>query len=186
MNNGASSYRRFLDGDDSGLKEIIEEFRIPLQLFLTSFTGDPETAEEATVDTFVRLAVKKPRYKEKAAFKTWLFTVGRNIAADEMRKRGKQKEIPVEESENSAALPDNDPELIVIRDEQNRQLYASMKKLKREYYSALYLRYFEQLTVKEIASVMGKNEGNAKTLLSRARNALKEQLEKDGYEYDIG
>ena len=59
-----------------------------------------------------------------------------------------------------------------------------MKKIKQEYYSVLWLMYFEELRIKEIAVIMNKSEGNTKVLLSRAREALKVQLGKDGFDYE--
>ena len=68
MDNGASSYRRFLLGDDTGLADLIEEYRMPLQMFILSYVQEEETAEEAAIETFVKLATKKPRYNGKASF----------------------------------------------------------------------------------------------------------------------
>ena len=62
MDNGASSYRRFLEGDDSGLCEIVRDYKDGLILFLHSMTRDLGLAEELCEDTFVRLAVKKPKF----------------------------------------------------------------------------------------------------------------------------
>ena len=64
MDNGASSYRRFLDdGDVQGLDEIIIEYSDGLILYLTSIVGNVQTAEELTEDTFVLLGTKKPKFK---------------------------------------------------------------------------------------------------------------------------
>ncbi len=181
MDNGASSYRRFLEGDDSGLADLIEEYRLPLQMFLNSVTGDFDTAEEAAIEAFVKLATKKPKYSGKASFKTWLFSIGRNTAADIVRQNGRHKLINLDDA-GDAPSTDGMPEEIYIKDERNRQLLSSMKKLKSEYYTVLWLKYFEDLQIKEIAAVMHKSEGNAKVILSRAREALKVQLGKDGFE----
>ena len=59
-----------------------------------------------------------------------------------------------------------------------------MKKLKSEYYTVLWLRYFENQKVTDIAKIMHKSEANTKVLLSRARESLKAQLRKDGFDYE--
>ena len=184
MDNGASSYRRFLEGDDRGLADLIEEYRMPLQLFLYSFIGNADTAEDAAIETFVKLATKRPGFNCKASFKTWLFRIGRNTAVDIIRKDRKNDSVSFEDIENASAVSDFSPEEIYIKEERNRQLLSSMKKLKTEYYSVLWLKYFENLQVKEIAVVIRKSEGNTKVLLSRAREALKVQLGKDGFDYE--
>ena len=71
-----------------------------------------------------------------------------------------------------------------ITEERNRQLAASMKKLKAEYYTVLWLKYFEDQKIGDIAQILHKSEGNTKVLLSRAREALKSQLGKDGFAYE--
>ena len=99
MNNGASSYRRFRDeGDVSGLDESIIEYSDGLILYLTSIVGNIHTAEELAEDTFVLLGTKKPKFKEKSSFKTWLYAIGRNIAIDHIRKRSKKKSISIEDT----------------------------------------------------------------------------------------
>ena len=184
MDNGASSYRRFLEGDDRGLVDLIEEYRLPLQMFLYSYTGNNETAEDAAIETFVKLATRKPKYSGRASFKTWLFRIGRNTAADMLRKAKQHETANLEDAENTADDKEHSPEELYIKDECNRQLLASMKKLKSDYYEVLWLKYFENLQVKEIAVIMRKNEGNTKVLLGRAREALKTQLGKDGFDYE--
>ena len=183
MDNGASSYRRFLDGDNSGLRDLIEEYRLPLQMFILSIVKSNEMAEESAIETFVKLASKKPRYTGKASFKTWLFRIGRNTAVDMLRKEKKTNTVSIEDINESVSVQPS-PEDIYIKEERSRQLISSMKKLKSEYYTVLWLRYFEDMQVKEIAPVIKKSEGNTKVLLSRAREALKNQLGKDGFDYE--
>ena len=62
MDNGASSYRRFLDGDDEGIVEIIRDYKDGLILYLNGFTRNISTAEELMEETFVKLATRKPRF----------------------------------------------------------------------------------------------------------------------------
>ena len=76
MDNGASSYRRFLDGDDKGLAEIVGDFKDGLILYLKGYVNNIFIAEELTEDTFVRLITKKPKYSGKSTFKSWLYAIG--------------------------------------------------------------------------------------------------------------
>ena len=70
MDNGASSYRRFLAGDDEGLADIIRTYRDGLIFYLNGFVNDIHTAEDLAEDVLVKLAVKKPAFREKSSFKT--------------------------------------------------------------------------------------------------------------------
>lgn len=89
MDNGESSYRRFLAGDDEGLYEIICTYRTGLILYLNSFVQNIRTAEELAEDTFAELAIKCPKFSGKSSFKTWLFAIGRNITSKYIRKTRK-------------------------------------------------------------------------------------------------
>ena len=99
MDNGASSYRRFRDkGDQSALVEIIRDYKDGLILYLTSIVGNIQTAEELAEDTFVLIGIKKPKDNGKASFKTWLYTIGRNVAIDYLRKNLKHNEVSIDEN----------------------------------------------------------------------------------------
>ena len=75
MDSGMDSYRRFLSGDNSGLEEIICVYKDGLILYLHGVVNDLQLAEELTENTFVKLVVKRPRFSQQSAFKTWLYTI---------------------------------------------------------------------------------------------------------------
>ena len=180
MDNGASSYRRFReDGDESGLIEIIRDYKDGLILYLASIVGDVHTAEELAEDTFVLLGTKKPKDKGKSSFKTWLYTIGRNTAIDYLRKRERRKELPLD---TALDISDDecDLESAYIREEQKILIHRCLRKLKPEYRKIIWLKYFEQLSMKEAAMVIKKSVHGTEVLASRARKALRERLEKEG------
>ena len=182
MENGESSYRRFLAGDNDGLAEIIRMYRDGLILFLNGFTNDIDAAEELAEDVFVKIAVKKPTFKGKASFKTWLYAIGKNEALQQIRKK-KITYVPLDElcevpSEYDAL------DVCILKSERDRTLHRCMFSLRSEYHQVLWLYYFEELSVREIAIVMKKSAHNIETLLYRARKALKTELEKEGFEYE--
>lgn len=82
MDNGVGSYRRFLDGDEEGLAEIIRDHKDGLILFINGIVHNIHTAEELTEEVFVKLVVKRPRFFGKSSFKTWLYAIARNVAYD--------------------------------------------------------------------------------------------------------
>ncbi len=184
MDNGASSYRRFRDnGDESGLIEIIRDYKDGLILYLSSIVGDLNTAEDIAEDTFVVLGTKKPKDKGKSSFKTWLYTIGRNAAIDYMRKRARKKEIPLELSPDISG-DELDLEKTYIREEQKITIHKALRNLKPEYRQILWLEYFEQLSMKDASRIMKKSVHAAEVLASRARQALRAELEREGFSYE--
>ena len=182
MDNGSQSYRKYRDdGDESGLVEIIRDYKDGLIFYLTSIVGDIHTAEDLTEDTFVLLGTKKPKYKGKCSFKTWLYTIGRNKAIDHLRKKKRLGETPLEEAPE-VSDEENDLEKDYIKEEQKIQIHRALRTLKPEYRQVLWLVYFDGLAVKEAAKVMKKSIHSTETLVYRARKALKVRLEQEGFD----
>ena len=179
MDNGASSYRRFLDGDNNGFVEIVRDYKDGLILYLNSFVNNLSAAEELAEDTFVRLGIKKPRFHEKSSFKTWLYTVGRNIAIDYVRKQSRHKAISLDNVSDIADI--ESLEAFYIKEDEKIAVHRAMNKLKAEYRQVLWLVYFEGFSNKEIAKIMKKSVHNIETLTYRARQSLKSELDKEGF-----
>ena len=179
MDNGASSYRRFLDGDDTGFTELVREYRDGLILFLNSFVRDLSAAEELAEDTFVRLGVRRPHFSGRSTFRTWLYAIGRNIALDALRKRAGDPTVSMEDCPEPA-----DAELLenaYIREERKITVHRAMARLKSEYREVLWLLYFEDFSCKEAAKIMKKSTHGVETLAYRARQALKSELMMEGF-----
>ena len=186
MDNGASSYRRFLEGDDSGLAEIIRNYKDGLILYLNSIIPNGIVAEELCEDTFVRLAVKKPRFGGRSTFKTFLYAIGRRVAADHLRKNRGKETVSLEAlAEGGFDLPaEEDVTRAYLRDETHRAVHRALGRLTDSHREVLWLVYFEDLSVKEAAGVLGKSPHAAESLIHRARLSMKAELEKEGITHE--
>ena len=78
MDNGACSYRRFLDGDESAFDEIMKELFDGLVFFINRYVYDIHTAEDLAIDVFSELIVHRRRYNFRVSMKTYLFMLGRS------------------------------------------------------------------------------------------------------------
>ena len=127
MDYGASSYRRFLAGDDSELAEVIRLYKDGLMFYINGYVHDISMAQDLTEDVFFKLAVKKPHFREEALFKTWLYTIGRNLALNRLKKLSRHKECSTEALEISS-----EEELLeerCLKNERNVCLYRAMAQL---------------------------------------------------------
>ena len=86
MCTGAESYDRFLNGNKTGMQELVELYRDGLILYINSFVGNIDEAEDVAEDVFVELVVKKPRFNHKSSFKTWLYGIARHKALNSVKK----------------------------------------------------------------------------------------------------
>ena len=183
MDNGASSYRRFLDGDDCEIANIVEEFKDGLILYLNSYVKNIGTAEELAEDTFFRLITKKPKFSGKSSFKSFLYAIGRNVAVDFIRRNSKLSVTTFDDAENYIA-DEQSLEQAYIKDEFKISLYKAIETLPVEYATVLWLVYFEGFTNKDVATALKKNDRQIKNLLYRAKQSLKTKLEKEGFFYE--
>lgn len=180
MDHGSNNYKRFLDGDDTGMENVITEYRDGLIFYLYKLVGSIEKAEELAEDTFVLLCIKKPKDKQKCSFKTWLYAIGRNLAIDYLRRCAKQITMPLD-TYDTLSSDQNSPEEEYIRDSKKAILNEALNKLKPEYRQVLWLLYFEDLQYKEISIVMNKSVHATQMLASRAKQALKNELITEGF-----
>lgn len=180
MDHGASSYRRYLDGDDNGLAEIIRLYNSGLTLFINSFVNNLSAADELSEDTFVKIGLKKPRFSGKSSFKTWLYAIGRNVAIDYIKKSRRHPHISIDECTKQA--DEEALESRLFREERKNILHKAMRTLKPEYRQVLWLTYFEGMSAKETAKVMRKSVHSIENLLSRARRSLKSELNQEGFD----
>ena len=172
-------YSRFLArGDSADLGALLERHGEGLTLFLYGYVRSMEDAEELMLDAFAVVAAGKSPFFGYSSFKTWLFSVGKRLALEFMRKN-RLKTESVDDT-----LPDRlTPELTALRDERRAQLYRGLAQLPTEYRQALYLLYFEDMTHEEAGRVMGKSRRQMYHLAERGRAALRDALERMGYEH---
>lgn len=183
MDNGACSYRRFVKGDDEALVEIIRDYKDGLIFFLNRYVNNMYLAEELAEETFYKIAIKKPHFKEKYSFKTWLYTIGRNIAINYLKRADKISNVPIEDIKESYSEIDA-MEKAYIREEEKLVVYKALANIKADYSKVLYLKYFEDLDNEQIAYIMKKNKRQIENLIYQAKQSLKTELEKEGYVYE--
>ena len=179
MDNGASSYRRYLDGDEAAFDEILRLYRDNLTFFINRFVHDLDAAEDLAIDTFMYLIVHPRRYNFRTPLKTYLFMIGRSRALDYLKHRNKFTMVEISEVEGTLADSITLEELI-LSDERKQSLNRALKALPEDMQLAVHLVYFEDLTYDDAAKVMKKNRKQVANLLYRAKEKLRAMLGKDG------
>ncbi len=174
MDNGASSYRRFLDGDKAAFEEIVNELFRPLVFFILGYVGNVHDAEDVAIDAFSDLIVNPRRYNFKTSLKTYLFMIGKSRAVDLLRHRKTAVTADLSEAED---LADRDElESTVIRNEEKRALARAVRDLPPDMRAAVHLVYFEDMTYDEAAKIMKKTRKQVDNLIWRAKSELKKAL----------
>jgi RNA polymerase sigma-70 factor (ECF subfamily) len=181
MDNGEGSYRRFLDGDESGFDELVEMYREPLINFINGFLHNPSESEDVAEDAFVELIVHPGRYSFRSSLKTYLFSVARNKAVDRVRREKKYYSSPIDELD----MADTDMvEECIFSKENGEKVRVALERINPEYSAILRLIYIEGMTSEEAAAVMKKSKKQIANLTYRAKQSLKRAMEKGGFSYE--
>lgn len=179
MDNGARSYRRFLDGDESAFDDIMKELFHGLVFFADRYVHDVHAAEDIAIDAFSDLIVHRHRYNFKVTLKTYLYMIGRSRALDYLKHR-KVIEYTELSDATDMATEEKTLEEKVLSGERKRTINAAIARLPEDMRVAVHLVYFEEMTYEEAAKVMKKNRKQVDNLLYRAKKELHILLGEDG------
>ncbi len=139
-------------------------------------------AEDVTIQTFSRAFDKIDTYKTEYKFKTWLITISKNIHIDLLRKekRSISTDISKDDENSLFQILDETPsaEDKLITEQNLAKLLRDIKKLKPHYQEVINLRYFQELSYKEISTKLNEPINNVKVKLLRAKKLLAEIIQK--------
>lgn len=147
---------------------LIHEHQAKLYNFIFRYTRNREDAEDLVQDTFIKAFRNFDRYDRKYTFSTWLYTIGRRTVYNHYRSKRQSEPLDFELVDSNAT-----PDTLTEASDTKHAIWNLAKELKQEYQEVLALKYADDLSVKEIAQVMGKSVVNIKTLLFRARQQLR-------------
>ncbi len=183
MESGIESYLRYLHGDQSGLRDIVELYWNSMLLFTNGYVHNLSDAEDIAQEALIKLSIKRPKFENDCQFKAYLFKICRNLSLNHMKKMGR---IQVTAQEIMETYEDGMQEVEERMDleDSKQMLHRALLKLKQEYREVLYLRYFEALSAKEAAMIMKCSEKKLTALAYQARQQLKKILEKEGFSYE--
>lgn len=145
-------------------------------------TQNENDAEDITIQSFSKAFDKIDLFDEKYQFKTWLITISKNIHIDLIRKSKSsiQLESNIEQKDKAYNVADESPspEDKLITEQNLAKLLRDIKKLKPKYQEVIQLRYFQELTYKEISEQIGDPINNVKVKILRAKKLLAEIINK--------
>ncbi|MBR6020079.1 MAG: RNA polymerase sigma factor [Lachnospiraceae bacterium] len=174
-------YNRYLKyQDEADIRVLFERHRDGLILFINGFVHNLADAEELMIDSFAEVSAGKSIFMWRSTFKTWLFSIGKKLALMHLRKAGRVEFVPVDDEQ-----PDRSetPDLQILEEERNRQLYGALAQINPDYSRVLMLLYFDGMSHEEAAKVMGKNKKQIYHLVERGKKALREIMEKEGFSF---
>ena len=173
--------RRFQDGDERAYVELVNRYKDKLINFIFNYLGDLESSEDVVQETMIKLYQKKHYYKEIAKFSTWLYTIAKNLANTELRKRKQRKTTLLSQfskDDKTYELPSNDPEpgQEIQTDIVNKIIRDAVDQLSEKFKIVIVLRDIQGLSYEDISEIINVPIGTVKSRINRARLQLQVEL----------
>jgi RNA polymerase sigma-70 factor (ECF subfamily) len=174
-------------GDEAAFDHIVAEYSSQVFALLTRFLGQKSNREDLVQDTFLRVVRARERYQPTARFSTWLYRIVFNLAVNETQRAGSKESQRLHGSasddehaadgmsefgDERALQPSDELEQADVV----RAVRAAIASLPEHQRLALILAKYEELPYAEIAEIIGSSEKAVKSLVHRAREALREKL----------
>ena len=165
-------------GKQSSFNYLLDTYWNDIYHFQLQRTKNEYEAEDISIQSFSRAFDKIDTFKEEYNFKTWLIQISKNIHIDLLRKKNAsiRARTTREEDEQVYKIADDTPSVEdqLITEQNLAELLKLIKQLKPHYQEVINLRYFQELSYREIADVLAEPINNVKVKLLRAKKLLAE------------
>ena len=175
----AEVFERCRDGDVSAFRHVVREFQGFALALAYRILRDEEESKDVVQEAFIRIWRHFARYDPKTKFTTWLYSIVTHLCYDRLRGRRKRRETHAEHIDERlpvGADPDNDPEQRFAQKELADAVGHFTEKLPPTQRLVFVLRDLQELSVREVSSILHISESSVKTNLLYARRFLREQL----------
>jgi len=179
---------RFRGGDARAFEVLVGRHRTPVFSFLARLTGDRGRAEDLCQEAFLRVVKAAPAWEERATFRTWLFTVARNLATDDARRQTFRRTEPLDAPGGAASTPGDGPapDRAAAAALLRPKLEAALAALPDEQREVFLLREHAGLRFAEIAEVTHTPENTVKSRMRYALEGLRAKLAELGVTAEDG
>ncbi|WP_439875256.1 sigma-70 family RNA polymerase sigma factor [Bacillus mycoides] len=159
------------------IDEIMNKYGQEILKLVYSYVNNKEVAEDLTQDIFVKCYKSLHTYKGNSNLKTWLWRIAINHCKDYLKSWYNKKVIVTEGDFTYIGSQKESVEQTVIQNAEDSRLASAVMNLPIKYREVIYLFYYEELSIKEIATVIEVKESTIKTRLKKAKELLKKGLE---------
>lgn len=150
---------------DREVVRIVETYSDMLMRIALNRVSGVAAAEDVVQSTFLRLMRRQPHFDSREHEKAWLIKTAIRICIDEARRASNRANVPLNE------------EITAAYSEESYELLDAIRMLPEKDRDAVYLYYYEEYPVREVAKLIGEREGTTRSRLSRARQKLKKLME---------
>lgn len=163
---------RCQSGDPEAFADLIAVMEKPLLYYATSLTGKQDAALDVLQDVWLKVVRDIRRLKDPGSLKPWLYAITHGVAVDRIRRnyrRDKAEQAQVDDALNIDEQSFDEEDATAIRD--------ALSRLGVKHREVLVLHFLKDLSILEIANVIGCSEGTVKSRIHYAKRQMKQILE---------
>jgi RNA polymerase sigma-70 factor (ECF subfamily) len=167
---------RCQSGETGAFEDLIAVMERPLLYYATSLTGNPDSALDVLQEVWIRAFRGIRKLKDPGSLRSWLYSITHGIAVDRIRKnysREQAEKVQFEELDEAA-----EPS---FAQEDAAAIHRALSQIGLRHREVLVLHFLEDLSLAEIAAVVGCSEGTVRSRIHYAKRAMKEILSGGGY-----
>lgn len=176
-------------GDEGAFTELVAAYQDRIVGIFCHLLGNQEAAEDLAQEVFLRIYRSRDKYEPKAKFSTWLFRIANNLASNSRRNKGRRREVALNPHDSGPLGMRPEEQLLMEKSgmmparqiglkETQAVVRQALETLNERQQMAVLLHKFEGMSYADIGAAMKLSEAAVKSLLSRARENLRVQLEK--------
>ena len=165
------------NGNQHAFNLLVEAYARPVYNLTYRMLGNPQEAEDAAQETFLRAWSRLSQYDSAHKFSTWVFSIANHYCIDKLRKR-RTVQVSIDDNPVLQNLEGDapNPDAMALRGEHMREVQLLMQQLDPDYRTPLVLRYWEDLSYEEIAATLEITVPAVKSRLFRARQRMADLL----------
>ena len=175
-------FKLFQNGDMRAFDQLMIRYKDRLYNFIYRIVNDVELAEDLAQDTYLKVYTHKDSYKELYKFSTWMYTIAKNLAFTELRKKKRRKTSSFSEitkGEWDLPIPDPssdaiDEEIMVL--EKRRNIQNALFQISLDFRTIIILRDIQELSYEDISKIIEVPIGTVKSRINRGREKLYQLL----------
>lgn len=176
----------FVERTGKDFSTLYKKYYPKLIYFTSKMCNDAQTAEDISTDSFMTAFEKIDKYeKDKAQFSTWLFTIAKNLALQNIKNRKKTISLDVEYDQEGTTMKDfiqeedSDNHLHSVKEMKADIMKDCISRLKEPYRSVIEMREIKKMSYKDISDTLGKNLSTVKSQIRNGRSLLIKETEQD-------
>ena len=179
-------FQLFQNGDMRAFDQLMIRYKDRLYNFIYGIVNDVDLAEDLAQDTYLKVFTHKDSYKELYKFSTWMYTIAKNLAFTELRKKKRRKTSSfsdITKNEWEIDVPDTKSNPIdekIMSSEKRKIIQNALSQISLDFRIIIILRDIQELSYEDVSKIIEVPLGTVKSRINRGREKLRQLLKGKG------